>query len=135
MKNQSKSDLPAQLAQGRQCFERWRKKQKRRTRLPEHLWALAAKLAREFGVNRTARTLRLDYYCLKTRMETPISDDTSPAGPQTQFLELLPVVSQSTIECAIECENAQGAKIHIHLKGHDLSGLASLCGELWSHQQ
>jgi len=29
--------------------------------LPEPLWDLAVKLAREYGANRTARTLRLEY--------------------------------------------------------------------------
>ena len=60
MKNPSKSNLPAKLAHGRRCFEKWRRAHKPPTRLPAHLWSLAAQLAREYGLNRTARTLRLE---------------------------------------------------------------------------
>jgi hypothetical protein len=65
MKNPQKPALPAKLALGRERFEKWRSTHKARSRFPEHLWYLAAKLAREYGLNRTAHTLRLDYNCLK----------------------------------------------------------------------
>lgn len=132
MKHLSKSPLPAKLAQGRKYFERWRGKHKPRTRLPKHLWSLATELAREFGLNQTASTLRLDYYGLKKRLESPVVDHPSPATSGPSFLELLPAQANPATECAIECENAQGTKIRIHLKGQDLPGLASLCGELWN---
>ena len=133
MKNPLKPNLPAKLARGCKCFERWRSTHKPHTRLPEHLWSLAAELAREYGLNRTARTLRLDYYCLKKRIEFPISDDISPAIPTPQFLELLPSGTNSTVECTIECEDAKGARIRIHLKGRELPDLAALSSSLWSH--
>ncbi len=135
MKNRSDLPMPAKLAQGRICFEQWRSKQKRRTRLPNHLWALATELAREFGINQTARTLRLGYNCLKKRIEAPVSDDMIQVNPHTQFMELLPNHVNSANECVIECENAKGNKIRIHLKSHDLPGLAKICTELWSAHQ
>ena len=65
MKNPSKAKIPARLDRGRERFETWRRQHKTRCRLPEPLWAAAVKLAREYGVNRTARVLRLEYNGIK----------------------------------------------------------------------
>jgi hypothetical protein len=132
MKNLPKAPLPAKLAQGRKCFEQWRNQQTRRTRLPKQLWSLATDLAQEFGLSRTASTLKLSYTCLKKRMEMPVSDPMSQTKYQTQFVELRPSQADTVTECAIECENIQGAKMRIQLKGQDLEGLTRLCRELWS---
>lgn len=135
MKNPLKSNLPAKLARGRRRFEKWRSTHKPYTRLPEHLWVLAAELAREYGLNKTARTLRLDYNCLKKRIELSASNDASPAMPTPQFLELLPSGTNPVVECTIECENAKGTKIRIHLKSKELPDLAAISGRLWSHNK
>ena len=132
MKNLSKAPLPAKLAQGRKCFEQWRNQQTRRTRLPKHLWSLATELAQEFGLSRTACALRLGYNCLKKQMEAPVLGHRSQVKYQTQFVELRPAQADPVTECAIECENVQGAKMRIQLKGQDLEGLTRLCRELWS---
>jgi hypothetical protein len=132
MKNPRKTPLPAKLVRGRRGFERWRRTHKPPTRLPEPLWALATKLAREYGLSRTARILRLDYNGLKKRLEFLASDETSPVTPPPPFLELLPSGMPSIIECTLEREDAQGVKIRIHLKGRELPDLAALGRSLWS---
>jgi hypothetical protein len=132
MKHPLKSNSPAKLARGRRCFERWRSTHKPYTRLPERLWSLAVELAHEYGLSRTSRTLRLDYNCLKKQVEFRVSDDASPAIPTPPFLELIPSGTDSTIECTIECEDAKGAKIRIHLKGRELPDLSALSSSLWS---
>ena len=135
MKNPRKSPLPAKLVRGRRCFERWRRDHKPPTRLPEHLWSLAVELAREYGLSRTARTLRLDYNGLKKRLECLAPDDASPAIPPPPGVELLPAGMNSTVECTLEREDAQGVKIRIHLKGRELPDLAALGRSLWSQGQ
>jgi len=132
MKSPSKSDLPAKLARGRERFEKWRSKRKTRSRLPEPLWSAAVELAREYGVNKTARALRLDYNCLKKRIECPVSGDGSPRTATPQFLELLSGESNSTVECTIECQSAGGSRIRIHLQGRELPELTALSSSLWS---
>ncbi len=134
MKNLPRAPLPAKLVQGRKCFEQWRNQQTRRARLPKHLWSLATELAREFGLSRTACTLRLSYNCLKKHLETSVSGHASRAAYQAQFVELRPAQAHPATEYAIECENIQGAKMRIQLKGQDLEGLTRLCCELWSPQ-
>ncbi|MCH7916722.1 MAG: hypothetical protein IIC50_01910 [Planctomycetes bacterium] len=135
MKHRSHSQLPAKLADGRQQFERWRSQHKPYTHIPEPLWSLATELAREFGLNRTASMMRLDYYGLKKRLERPGLDDTSPATDGPSFLELLPVQATPAVECTIECQNAAGTQIRIQFKSQDLPDLTGLCGELWSRHQ
>jgi len=135
MKHRSHSQVPAKLADGRQQFERWRSQHKPYTHIPEPLWSLATELAREFGLNRTASMMRLDYYGLKKRLERPGLDDASPATDGPSFLELLPVQATPAVECTIECQNAAGTQIRIQLKGRDLPDLTGLCGELWSRHQ
>ena len=132
MKNPLKSNLPTKLARGRERFEKWRSTHRPRTRFPERLWSLAAELAREYGLNRTARTLRLDYNCLKKRIEPTVSGDMSQAAVGSHFLQLLPSELTAVVECAIECEDAKGTKIRIHLKGRELPDLAALSSVLWS---
>jgi len=132
MKNPSKANLPAKLARGRERFEKWRSTHKPRARFPKHLWSLAAKLAREYGLNKTSRTLRLDYNCLKKRLESTVSGDTSQATVGSQFLQLPGFELTANLECTIECEDAKGAKIRIHLKGDKLPDLAAISSALWS---
>jgi hypothetical protein len=132
MKNRLKSNLPAKLARGRERFEKWRSKHKTRTRLPELLWSVATKLAREYGLNPTARALRLDYNGLKKRMELSGSNQPSQTAVGTKFLQLLPAELTAVAECAIECEDAKGTKIRIHLKGAQLPDLAALSSSLWN---
>jgi hypothetical protein len=62
-------DLPARLETLRRRFERWRRTRRVRSRIPEPLWVSAVKVAGTYGIHRTAKALRLDYYSLKERVE------------------------------------------------------------------
>ena len=133
MQNRLKSNLPAKLARGRERFEKWRSKHKTYRRLPEYLWSAAAKLAGEYGLNRTARALRLDYKGLKKRIEVADSGDHLQTTIGPKFLELPLSGTNVTTECIIECENINGIKLRIHLKGTQLPDLGALNSVLWSH--
>ena len=135
MKNRLKSDLPAKLARGRERFEKWRSKQKTRTRLPEPLWSAAVKLAQQYGVNRTAHALRLDYGGLKKRMESTVSVASVEAADKPAFLQLLSSELTSVAECAIEFQNPNGITIRIHIKGPQLPDLAALTASLQEGQR
>ena len=84
-------DLPARLEGLRRRFERWRRTRKVRSRIPEPLWAAAVKVAGTYGIHRTAKTLRVDYYSLKKRVDGAPAAIASkvPAGAAgATFLEL-----------------------------------------------
>ena len=135
MKKRSKSDVPARLLRVRERFDKFRKKYKGYRRLPESLWSAAVKLAQTYGVNRTARTLRLDYSGLKKRLESTISDTPSDTTPGTKFIELLPSELTAAAECALECRRPDGTTIRIHLKGPQLPDLAALSHTLCNGEQ
>ena len=131
MKNRLKSNVPARLARGRERFDKFRKKHKGYRRLPESLWSTAVKLAQTYGINRTARTLRLDYSGLKKRLESTVSDTPSETAPGPKFIELLPSELTAAAECALECSRPDGTIIRIHLKAAQLPDLAALSRSLW----
>jgi len=130
MKNRSKTNIPARLARSRERFEKWRKKHKGYHRLPEQLWSAAVKLARTYGVNRTARVLRLDYSGLKKRVASTVSESSSQDSTGPHFIQLLPSELTAAAECAIECHHPNGTTLRIHLKGPQLPDLTALSKSL-----
>jgi hypothetical protein len=126
-------DLPARLKKLRQRFERWRGTHKARSRIPDGLWASAVKMAGTFGLHRTARALRLDYYVFKKRIERQLA--TAPNLPEktaSTFLELPLPASAGACDCALELENVAGAKMRVHLKAVPPPDLAALSRSFWN---
>ena len=126
------SKLPARLERTRQRFERWRETRKVRSRIPESLWTSAVKMARAYGINRTARALRVDYYSLKERVESETSSSgVSKRNTSSSFVELAAPAIASACECLLELEDVAGAKMRIHLKGVEVPDLAALSRDFW----
>ena len=123
MDDSTHGDFPAALSRGQRKIEQWRQRRRPRTRIPEPLWREAARLACAYGINRTARALRLDYYTLKKRAAAAARSD----GPAPEFVEILPGGMPATQpECMIEIEEASGAKLRIRLQGVGLADVAAL---------
>ena len=119
------SELPADLASASEQLTCWRAEHPPRTRYPSHFWSLAAGLARQYGLRRVCRVLKLDYASLKRRLEP------EPAPSLPAFVEIRPG-GEASAGCTVECENSRGDRIRIRLEGADLSRLAAFCGQLWS---
>ena len=130
-------DLPAELESGRQQFEQWRRGRKLHTPIPEWLWARAVKLARKYGVSRTARILRVGYYSLQERVQraTACSPAFSPTGNEPAFLELAVPSAAGMGECLVEWEDPTGAKMRIQLKGVQVPDLIALSCSFWEGQR
>jgi hypothetical protein len=125
--------LPARLERLRRRFERWRGTHKARSRIPEPLWGSAMKMAGTYGLNRTARALRLDYYAFKKRIERqPTTAPNVSERAASTFLELPLPASAVACECTLELENAGGAKMRVTLKGVATPDLAALSRSLWN---
>lgn len=105
-----------QVERVRQRFERWRRTRKKRSRIPEPLWNAAVAVAESYGVNPTARSLGLDYYELKKRLNSGPGVTTTPKEPIGSFVEVVPSPALHP-ECVVELESAGGTKMRIHLKG------------------
>jgi len=133
--------LPAGLEGVRRRFERWRGTHKARTRIPDRLWAAAVRAAGTCGLHRTSKALRLDYYSLKERVEQQATAAPDPAerAMAATFLELAPpaehgaaAVPVGCCECTLELEDADGAKMRVHLKGAATPDLAALSRSFWN---
>jgi hypothetical protein len=94
------------------------------------LWASAVELAREHGLHRTARALRLNYYSLKERLSA-VAGQPGRSPNKATFVELLPPVASGLSACTIEMENVQGGKMKIHLQGLGSPDLAVLSDSFW----
>ncbi len=125
-----KSQLPAinehvaaRFEAARREFETWRQSRTGRSRIPENLWTLAADLARECGVFRTARELHLDYSGLRNRLDSTetriVRNKPAPMG----FVEVVPSPAAGFSECTVEIERGKGTKIRIHLKSREAPDL------------
>lgn len=120
------------LEQVRQRLERWRKTGKRRWSIPDALWASAVELARQYGVNKTARALGLNYYSLKRRLESGTHAGLYEPKGGAPFVELVTPLGNSSPECIVELEHPGGAKMKIDLKGRVEPDLVALTGLFWS---
>ncbi len=115
-----------------------------RSRLPEELWAAAAKLARRDGIEATALALDVDRPSLQKwtdRFEPSVqlqarkprrqrrTGRTVSAAPA--FVELLAQTTGATLHrgetsCLVEVESPQGAKLRLELKAISTNALAEL---------
>lgn len=125
--------LPARLEGVRRRLERWRKTHPARARIPEPLWTAVVKMAEAYGIHRTAKSLRLDYYSVKKRVEAKAAAAGKiPKEPTAAaFLELTPVPRIGSCECTVEFEDPGGAKMRVHLQGNEAPDLAALSRSFW----
>ena len=121
---------------GRRRFENWRKTRPPTSRIPDALWAMAVEVAREHGVNQTARALRLNHTALKKRLQSAGGrrQRCQPTAGAATFVELVPP-PMALSPCTIELENAQGAKMRIHLARPEAMDLVALSRSLWGAER
>ena len=129
-------EVPRKLEGVRRRIERWRQTRKVRSPIPDALWAAAVRMVNAYGMNRTARALRLNYYGLKRRVERQAvgAAGASETKGTARFVELAPFSSVGGCECLLELENVGGAKMRIHLKGIAVPDLAALSQTFWNRQ-
>ncbi len=130
MRTRTISAPGSQLERVQRRFGLWRKTRKRCSPIPEMLWASAVELAREHGLHRTARALRLNHYSLKKRLPQFESPPCRSENKAT-FVELLPPGASGLSACTIEMENARGEKMKIYLQGLGSPDLAVLSNSFW----
>jgi len=113
--------LPAirpSLENVRHQFGTWRKRRRCRSRIPESLWQAAIGLCHEHSIGEVSRTLRLNYNGLKNRVTR--SRDRSPAvgqGPDLNFVKLDFGAPVAPLECLVEMEASNGARMRMSFKG------------------
>jgi len=111
------------VAEVRQRVSDWRSTRPKLEPMPVELWAAAVSLAREHGLYRIARALRVDYGTLKHRLETSAaaavaSDGRASSGAfavMTLPLPAPPALPQAIAE--VELLEADGSRLSIRLPG------------------
>ena len=113
-------------------LEGWRRGHKHRMPIPEVLWRSATTLARQHGVSRIAKLLRLDYYVLKERLDTFGRDRRGRPEAKASFVEVPSFTPPPDSECVVELEHPGGARMRIHVKGGAAPDLGALSRIFWS---
>jgi hypothetical protein len=136
-------DIPQDLHKLHGRFLRWRRSHTGRLPIPDPLWTAAAEVARERGINATAKVLHLEYGKLKEktlahkqgagdkRSGTAASRRRRPQPEPPAFVELFaPPNPGSSLECRVELEGRRG-KMRIEFKGIATAELVALGRALW----
>ena len=131
-------DIPPDMRKVFRRLRRWRSSHHRRVPLPDALWAAAGELAREHGINRTAKALHLEYGKLRERAEgmgavkqrrvKGLSAAVRRARSHLQppaFVELLAPRTGSLPGAVVELEGPRG-RIRIEFKGIATAELMAL---------
>lgn len=139
-------DIPHGMRRVYRRFQRWRSAHTARLPIPARLWAAAVELAREHGVSPTAQALHLEYGKLRRLMESaspvvksrrvkaPAARRSRPIAPPA-FVELMTSPPTGSAPCVIEMENAQGAKLKIHLARPEAVDWVALCRAFWGRER
>jgi hypothetical protein len=125
------------VEQVRQRFAEFRQAHAVRSRLPDELWAMAAKLARRDGITATARALAVDRPSLHkwTDRLQPRASTQARKSPRQQsqgasgapaFVELLAASTGTATSCLVEVESISGSKLRLEWKGIGTSQLVEL---------
>jgi hypothetical protein len=118
--------LPLDLARGRSQFEAWRGQSGGRGRIPHALWAIAVRLAKVYGIDRTAAVLGVDHDRLKRRAEA-VGEPPQSSGPA--FVELpSSIVGKRGV---FEFDNGAGATMRVQLVGYDTADVEALARGFW----
>jgi hypothetical protein len=125
------SDVPLAVESLHRRIEQWRQVCRHRQPMPEPLWRQAARLARQSGVARISRLLRLNYNALKQRLDSFDTADVEDPGNTPAFVELtLPSAAPAT-EYIVELEHPGGGRMRMHVKGAVVPDLAALSRSFW----
>ena len=130
MSSRLPSRLPPRLEAGRRRFEHWRSHREGRSRIPDPVWQSAVTLAREFGVHRTAKALRLNCDSLRARVSSANADEPTSPATQPTFVELMPGKAPGSGQCVVEFDDGHGARMCVRLEHADATVLAALAGAL-----
>jgi len=136
-------DIPPNMQKVYRRLRRWRSTHTGRLPIPESLWA-AAELARDHGINPTARALHLEYGKLKQRAEvgkpavkkrvakapTDVPRRARRTVPPT-FVELMASPHGNFPGAVVELEGPRG-RMRIELQGVATAELVALSRALWS---
>lgn len=122
------SSIPIALSRARHQLDIWRSQQpNKRTRFPKEFWQWAVALAKEHGLNKTARALNVKYDSLKKHLDQADVAASVWSKTEPDFIELMPgPMTPGGVDCTIEWAEGPNATVRMHIKGAGLSELTAL---------
>ena len=102
-------------------FEQWRQTRKKRTAIPEHLWAAAIELSGNHSVCKISKTLGLNYTDLQKRIQQSRSKDL-PETIQPKFIGF-EIGNKESAEYVIEMAHRNGESMKAHIRGSHIDFL------------
>jgi len=128
MSTRQLANVPIALSRARHQLDLWRSQQpNKRTRLPKEFWQRAVTLAKEHGLNKTARALNVKYYSLKKHLDQADDAGSISSKAEPHFIEVMPgTTTPGGVECTIEWAEGHNATVRMHIKGAGLSELTAL---------
>ena len=131
------NSVPKPIKELRQRVETWRKKRACKGPMPEHLWAEAAKLARNHGIYAVSKGARIAYDGVKKRVKSDAAKSISPAQSLPgQFVEL-PVgwlsgcQGHDSSAAVVELRDGRGRSLSIRVMPQSMSQLPVVAKMLW----
>lgn len=110
-----KESISQSLEELQQKFNNWRNSRQKRGLIPEELWDGAVRAVEENPPGRVSRVLRLNYLQLKKRMAAGAGAQANRKVAGT-FVELnVGQLSIMGVECVLEVEQANGAKMNMRV--------------------
>lgn len=113
---------PTKAECGASCYaelaerlKQWRRTRRRGQRIPEELWEAAAALAQVHGLNPTSAALRLNYYDLRKRLESPMKGQDKSRSRAPTFLEMPKVMCGQADPGTVEVVRANGSRMTLRL--------------------
>jgi len=126
------STIAPSLEQVRQRFESWRKRRKKRTRIPQNLWQAAVSLSEEYSICHLSKVLRVNYTALKKHVvKFNMPEKNASDVSCSTFIEL-PAPAVPFFESTIEMIKSDGSVMRIHAKGAACSDLMELGKTFWA---
>jgi len=112
------------LIEVQQLFEGWRRRRKRRERIPDALWDAAISLSRHLSAHRIAKLLRLNHTAVRNHIHAHKEREEIKQTPT--FVELDTTTEPTAGGCTIEMERPGRLRMTICLNGAcpDLVGIS-----------
>ncbi len=120
MNQQSIGTEQTTLEDVRHLFEQWREVRKRRTPIPDSLWAKAVSLSANHSIHKISKSLRLNYTDLTRRVFLLRTQAIpKPVASSHAFIEVgVKASSVAGADYIIEMEDGHGSKMKMHISGN-----------------
>jgi hypothetical protein len=115
-------------------FEDWRNTRQKREPIPEALWEAAVRGARYNPIGRVSRILRINHRELKKRIHTRYGDSFFGVDLGTRFIEIDSRQLICPVECIVEMQQPDGARMKMHIKSGNGFNPLELAKAFWQQR-